>query len=133
MLLLDGRGLSVPLRHDDAPADCAMFAGHVLPRGLARARRMNLAPGFRRCQEDAGDSQAFSRNRGRPSAAFDTDGRAQIDIEACDPSDPCRTPLEKIRLPLLERAAGSGPHEVDVVRNDFTVVNGTFGRPQSGG
>src|SRR5919199_6809840 len=81
-LLLDRRRLGIALRDDQAAQRSAIFAGHLLPHGLALViAEGNRATGLRLREED---TPAVFRHLHvaelRPASCIHADGRAQVNV-----------------------------------------------------
>ena len=127
-LLLDGRGLGVALRDDDAAKVRAVLARHVLPRGLAYVlAEVDLAIGDRGCEEDApaivGHLHVVEV---RPSRRVDAHRGAQVDVERLRAFGPHLVPPRDVAgLPVLEGAVERAvAGEVDVVGDPAGGVDG---------
>ena len=126
-LLLDRGGLSVALGYDQPPQGRAVLARHLLPYLLADGvAEADPAIGHRVGEKNAPavfghlDHAVFG-----PALGIDCGGRAQIDIEVLRGARPhLAPPVEKVRLPVLQRALqGAVVAEPDIVRDPLLVID----------
>ncbi|KAG0749464.1 hypothetical protein G6F24_015234 [Rhizopus arrhizus] len=118
-LLLDGGGLGVALRDDDAAQVGAVFAGHVLPDVTPHVlAEVDLALAVLRRQEDSpavvGHADVVEIG---PAVGFHADRGAQVDVETVRAVGPhVLPPLQVVGLPMLQRALqGAVAGQVDVI------------------
>ena len=132
-LLLDGGGLGVALRDDDAAEHVAELARHLVPHRLARRSRRSRSS----CRPRGGvekDAPAIIGHlhviEVRPAVGIDRYRRAQINIFfLISLGADLLPPIEIVGQPLLERALQPlVRREVDVVR-DLVVHQLTRPRP----
>src|SRR5271167_4146342 len=125
-LLLDRGRLGVALGHDQPAQGRAVLSRHLLPYRLAeRVAETDPAIGHRVSEKDA---PAIFRHLDHaitgPALLVDGGGGAQIDVR----TGKCRRshflpPVEKMRLPMLERALQRAVvAEADIVRDPFPIV-----------
>src|SRR5688572_10068556 len=126
-LLLDGRGLRIALRDDQAAQRRAVFARHLLPRRLAHlVAESDPAVGDRIGEENAPAILGhFHRAVVRPALRVDRDRSAQVDVGLREVARAHFAPPSKESgLPVLERALQLAiVREVDVIRDSFRVVD----------
>ncbi len=130
-LLLDRSRLGVALGDDDAAQRRAVFAGHVLPGGLAPVgAEVDLAACLGGGEENA---PAVVRHphvvEVRPALGLDADRGAQVHVHRLRLFGAhFAPPLEVPRLPVLERALQRPvARQVDVVRDALVVVDARHG------
>ena len=127
VLLFDRGGLGVALGHDQAAELGAELARHLLPYRLTDAVAKADAPvGDRVGQKDApAIVRHFHRAVAGPALRIHAGGGAQIDVGGGEVIRPhLAPPVEKVRLPVFERAlqrlvAG----KIDVVGYLFAVID----------
>src|SRR6516162_4901659 len=134
-LLLDRSRLGVALGHNQPPQGRAVLARHLLPHRLAQGiAETNPAIGHRLGEKNApAVFRHLDHAVARPALLVDRRGGAQIDLGA----GKCRgshflPPVEKARLPVLERALQRLVlAEVYIVRDSFLIVEIHSGSPVS--
>ena len=134
-LLLDRGRLGVALGDDDPPEVGAVLARDFLPGRLALVLAKGDAPvGIGRIQEDApaivGHLHVVEM---RPATGLHADRGAQVDVGGRRAVRPhVAPPIEKRRLPVLERALQRTiAAEIDVVGNLLAVVDAQGGSPMA--
>src|SRR5437016_5402765 len=107
VLLFDRSRLGVALRYDDAPELGAELTRHLLPDRLTEViAEADRTIGNRICEKDApAIIRHLHRAIARPTLRVDAHCGAQVDIGLCKIVRPHLVPpVEKLRLPVLERA-----------------------------
>src|SRR5437773_1582482 len=134
VLLLDGGGLGVALGDDEATELRAEFAGHLLPHRLpVRVPETDGAVGDGIGEEDAPTVVGhLHRAVMCPALRVRADRRAQIDVGVCEViRSELLPPVEKARLPVLERALQRPVvREIDIVGDPLGIVDRAHTRSQ---
>ncbi len=126
-LLFDGGGFGVALGDDEAAEGIAVFAGDLVPDGLAFVlSEADEGVFFGGGEEDApavfGHADVVEVG---PAAFFNADGGAEVDLVLLEAFGAhFHPPGEEVGLPLFEGALESAVvGEVDVVGDEFAVVD----------
>jgi hypothetical protein len=125
-LLLHGSGLGVTL-HDDEPLQiCPIFAGYLLPAGLAFVRAEADAAIRATLREEDAPPVLVGRHviKDGPAIPADIDRSSQIHIASLDRGSHLMPPVEKLRLPRLEGTLQPAILvQANVVGDPFAVVD----------